>query len=381
MKPAAPPSPKLVPPFADRIEGLSEDTCDTLSDVALGASIFGTLNWYGHLASTSMLNGSVASYLVVDAGGPTCVPLIQRKADGMQRIEALSNFYSPQFEPVAHTSQIPALASTFARYAVTTSPAVDLVELRPLDTDSAFFAAAQAALRKAGFWVDSFFCFGNWYLELSGQRFDDYFLERPSQLRNTWRRNRKKLEQRGLRIDILRENSPALEAAIIDYESIYNSSWKHPEPFSEFIPGLVRMAAKQGWLRMGVLQLEGKAVAAQIWFVKDGVASIYKLAYIEEFAKQSVGTVLTHELMRSAIDEDRVHVVDYLSGDDAYKRDWMTHRRERRGIIAFNQRRPRAILAAARHFGGRWLKTVRGLSEPAAAMPLADLNPRSPVKT
>jgi hypothetical protein len=30
--------------------------------------------------------------------------------------------------------------------------------------------------------------------------------------------------------------------------------------------------------------------------------------------------------------------VDYLIGDDAYKQDWMSHRRERWGIVAYNPR-------------------------------------------
>ena len=161
-----------------------------------------------------------------------------------------------------------------------------------------------------------------------------------------------------MKIDVFTRNSPELEAAIANYEAIYNSSWKRPEPFPSFIPELCRTTASHGWLRLGVLRLADKAVAAQIWFVKDGVASIFKLAYIEEYAKQTVGTVLTTELMRRAIDEDKVAIIDYLSGDDAYKKDWMTHRRERRGVIGFNQRRPLGIYAASAHFGAKMLKSV-----------------------
>ena len=63
-----------------------------------------------------------------------------------------------------------------------------------------------------------------------------------------------------------------------------------------------------------------------------------------------------HQL-RHVIDIDRVGEVDYLTGDDAYKRDWMSHSRERCGIIAFNLRSVRGIAAAATHLGGGWLKT------------------------
>ena len=90
--------------------------------------------------------------------------------------------------------------------------------------------------------------------------------------------------------------------------------------------------------------------------VVDSAASIYKMAYDERFAKESVGTVLSGLLMEHVIEVDKVKVVDYLSGDDAYKRDWMSHRRERWGIMAFNLRTPRGVLAAARHVGARAAK-------------------------
>ena len=66
--------------------------------------------------------------------------------------------------------------------------------------------------------------------------------------------------------------------------------------------------------------------------------------------------VLTAALMKHVMDEDRVSEVDYLSGDDAYKRDWMAQRRERVGLVAFDPHSPRGLLAAARHFAGVWIR-------------------------
>jgi hypothetical protein len=59
--------------------------------------------------------------------------------------------------------------------------------------------------------------------------------------------------------------------------------------------------------------------------------------------------------MQHAMNVDRMAEVDYLSGDDAYKADWMALRRERVGLEAFDMRRPAGLLAAARHFAAnRW---------------------------
>lgn len=75
--------------------------------------------------------------------------------------------------------------------------------------------------------------------------------------------------------------------------------------------------------------------------------------------KLSAGSVLSAELMRHVMDVDRVREVDFLSGDDAYKADWMAHRRERIGLVAFDQRHWRGWLAALRHRAGRWRRAWR----------------------
>ena len=114
------------------------------------------------------------------------------------------------------------------------------------------------------------------------------------------------------------------------------------------------MAAGQGWLRSGILTLNGQAIAAQLWLIKDGKASIYKLAYVKGCERLSAGSVLTHALMQQVIDVDQVAEVDYLTGDDAYKRDWMSHRRERWGLVAFHPRTLRGLWLAAKHFSGKY---------------------------
>ena len=49
-------------------------------------------------------------------------------------------------------------------------------------------------------------------------------------------------------------------------------------------------------------------------------------------------------------------MVDFLKGDDAYKQDRMSHRRERWGLLAMNPRTARGLLGIARHKGARLVK-------------------------
>nr|WP_255435159.1 GNAT family N-acetyltransferase [Rhodoferax sp. BLA1] len=212
-------------------------------------------------------------------------------------------------------------------------------------------------MRQAGYLVGRYFCFGNWYLQLAGRSFAEYQSSLPSALRHSITRGQRRLDKQGpWRIDIQRQPDGSLEAAIQDFVTVYQKSWKGAEPNSLFIPALARTAAAQGWLRLGVLRLDGQAIAAQLWLVKSGKASIFKLAYVTGFERFSVGSVLTAALMQHVIDVDQVQEVDYLTGDDAYKRDWMSHRRERWGLVAFDWRTPAGLWAGCRHALGLWLK-------------------------
>jgi hypothetical protein len=225
-----------------------------------------------------------------------------------------------------------------------------------MDVRSAEFSSLVEAFKAAGFVVQTFFSFGNWYLPVNGRSFAEYSESLPSVLKNTLNRKRKKLEKTGRAKTEIVTGGPGLDAAIDAYMKVYLSSWKQPEPYPQFVPGLIRMCAAMGALRLGTIYVDGEPAAAQLWIVHEGKALIYKLAYDERFGELSVGTILSAALFRHALDVDRVTEVDYLSGDETYKKDWMSQRRERWGILALNPRTPRGLLAIARHIGGRSVK-------------------------
>jgi hypothetical protein len=292
------------------------------------------------------------------------LPLVHRQsAAGFaapRELAACANFYSSLFGPVLAAGRAPRQEDflLLAHAIASEAPAWDVVNLQPMDSEAPAFGMCVAAFRQAGMAVQTYFCFGNWYLQVNGRSYREYAESLPSRLRNTLaRKSRQIAAAHQLRIEILADLSQA-EEGIAAFEHVYRSSWKPVEVHPGFIAGLIRMCARQGWLRLGVAHVDGEPAAAQIWIVNQGVASIYKLAYDERFASLSIGSILTAHLMQHAIDVDRVREVDYLTGDDPYKRDWMSHRRERWGMMAFNLRTLRGLLAAARHIGGRRLKSL-----------------------
>jgi len=110
-------------------------------------------------------------------------------------------------------------------------------------------------------------------------------------------------------------------------------------------------------------------IAAQIWAVCHGVASNYKLAYDAAYGELSAGSLLSAMLLRQVLDEG-VREVDYLTGDDHYKRDWMSHRRGRWGLVAFDPGTVRCFAQVAlNRMGNRGQQLWREVRMPVRRTP------------
>ena len=217
-----------------------------------------------------------------------------------------------------------------------------------MDVRSPLYMAMVQQLERRGCLVQSYFRFGNWYLDVAGKSFEEYRDSLPSLLKNTIQRKGRKLDRTGDGRHVIATLPEQVDAAFADYEAVYANSWKETEPNTAFIREIVRRFAERGWLRLGVLYVKDVPVAAQIWFVHGKIASIFKLAYDQRYKSLSGGTLLTAELMRHVIDHDGVECVDYLCGDEAYKKDWMSDRKERWGIRAYKMPGSRFRRRAAR---------------------------------
>lgn len=343
---------------------------------AADGDIFHSWTWFENLARHGFDPGRGLVLALVertDGEGAFCLPLVSRGAGQAAvfgpTLEGLSNFYSSLYGPLgdARHCTVDGLRALLRHLRREQLPSA-VIDLSPLDEGSRFYADLVTALRAEGWLADNYFCFGNWHLRVEGRSFDEYLRSLPSRLRNTVRRGEKKLDAAG-RWHVVIETAPgdALEAAIADFDAVYRKSWKVPEPFPAFVPELCRAAARQGWLRLGVLRLGELPIAAQLWLVRGGQALIYKLAYDEAHKRLSAGSVLSGRMMRHAIETDRCGDVDYLTGDDGYKVDWMSHRRERQGIVAFHPHSAQGLASAARHHIGRWARRIRPTPAPAPA--------------
>ncbi len=359
-----------------------------LFDEAGRESFFLSLPWFRNLIDTTGEPGNRIRLYGVERDAPEATPLallitrwrepdraLIRRLTGAARLalEGYTNYYTGLYGPILSPAErdLPKVVQTLVTTICAERPRWNLVHLELLNRDWPVFDMLVDAFRATGMIVEPYFQFGNWYEKTEDGSFQAYLRRRSSKVRNNFRRRIRKLERSvDVRTDII-TNAHGLEAGIAAFEKVYNASWKIPEQYPRFIPGLIRTAAQAGSLRLGILYVDNEPGAAQLSFVTGGVAWMYRTAYDERFKELSVGTVLVLRMLEHVIEVDRVRVVDFGYGDDSYKEEWMSERRERWGILAFNPRTVMGVLSALRHFGGRRVKKVlrdlRGLRAIALA--------------
>lgn len=253
---------------------------------------------------------------------------------------ALANWYTFRFRPILAGGDdlLLALARDLAGRA-------HRLTLSPLPDEDGSATRLAAAFRHAGWLVRREVCDSNHILPLAGRSFEEYLSARPGTLRTTLRRKTKKVA-----VEVLTSFDPAAWAA---YEDIYAESWKPEEGSPAFLRAFAEAEGAAGRLRLGLARAAGgpepgPAIAAQMWTVEGGTAFIHKLAHREAARPLSPGSVLSAALFRQVIDKDRVTLVDFGTGNDPYKRDWMEEVRPRYRLDMFRPLAARNWPALAR---------------------------------
>lgn len=318
---------------ADLKEVQSDASLAALLSPEMQQAPFDRLAWWQGLAEHCGIDPLLA--VARDGNGTAVLPL-QRAESGLS---GLANWYSFHLRPVTSPNANAAeLLTALARDLAKRAPRLVLSGLPDEDgsadlTEFAFRKAGWIALREA--------CDTNHVLHLHGRRYEDYLAGRPGPLRTTLKRKTAKVDTR-----IFRQFDAEAWA---DYEDIYGESWKPSEGSPDFLRAFAQAEGTAGRLRLGVAYAEGRAVAAQMWTVEGGTAFIHKLAHREDAKPLSPGTVLSAALFREVIDIDGVALIDFGTGNDGYKRDWMEEVRPRYRLDLIRPEAPRNWVFLARH--------------------------------
>lgn len=326
------------------------ESADALFAQAAKDSIFFSRPWFENLIRHSPeLRQNILLACVVEGGNVLAIlPLEMRSSEHWY---ALTNLYSSLYTLLLDAHRSREVAECLAQGLVRLR--FSHLRLDPVAEDDRNLRYLEQAMGALGISCQRRFRFYNWIHRTRGQSFAEYLQARPTRVRNTIARKARKLErERGYTIRLFADGD--VRQAVNDYNAVYNKSWKANELYGGFIQGLAARLAQEGWLRLAVLYIEGKPAAAQFWFVVQGRASIFKLAYDEAWKHYSPGSILTCYLMEQVIDSDKVSEIDFLTGNDSYKQDWMSERRERCSLSFINN--PKSGARAGRLF--TWLRKL-----------------------
>lgn len=361
----------------DSLDALPEGYL-TLLEQAGERSLFHGLLWYRTLLATARDAGDRLRLYGVEAADspdrPLALLIARTPAPGNARLQGRSllqfaNFYSLDAGPVMapDLEQTEAVIQHLVDAIAAERPRWDKIGFSNVRRPSPVYEALVSSLERCGMTVEAYFQNGNWYEPTNGRSFKAYISERGRGIKESVQRKARKLEREREVSWTMTTGTEGLDEAIDAFQTVYAASWKEPEFYPDFIPSLIRACAEAGTLRLGNLSVDGVPAATQLTLLSGRSAIMYKTAYTPDYQQYSVGAVLLLYTVRQLLDSDAIEEIDFGIGDEPYKQEWATQRRESWSFIGYN----RATLlggAGAAAFQGRSLaKTLLNRSRSYAS--------------
>ena len=212
----------------------------------------------------------------------------------------------------------------------------DVMELDRTPEENSVFSVFNDALSNIGLNFRTSFSAGNWYLDGINYPFSQYFNNLPKKIQKDVQYCRRRLGKMGNLQTLIELDSGSLEHYLDLYDKVRAKSWKAPEKDRTFIREFTELTAEKGWMRLAFLQYNDVPIACQKWIVCGQKAYIWDVLHDEDYGKHSPGKILSTDVSQYVFDHDKVIEIDFMTGDDPYKKDWTPKRRERKGITIFN---------------------------------------------
>lgn len=316
------------------LDAVAADAAGSL-DRARQPALFDRLAWF----DLTMRFVPPGSPLVLRARSGGALAWLFLAANG-RRAVAMGSWYTLAFAPIfdgepdaqTRMALLRALFTRLRRHAHSLS-------LHPLMQATA--DELRRALRAAGWLTRTAETSARWSTEAAN--WPAYWEARPSRLRNTVDRRRRKSP---LEITLSTAFSLGEWEA---YEEVFARSWKPLEGSMPFLRTLAEQEARAGTLRLAIGTVAGQPVAAQLWIVEGGVATVHKLAQDQAADSLSPGTQLTAAVIERLLRQEGPLCISFGIGDAAYKRDWTDRREPLLTLEAIDPRTPAGL-----HRGARW---------------------------
>jgi len=182
------------------------------------------------------------------------------------------------------------------------------------------------------------------YLRLEAD-FDEYERSLSRNRRKGLRRNRRRLEEEGRVLFEVHDGRTDLDGLLAEVFAVEAAGWKgrrgtaissQPQT-TRFYTEVARWAADRGWLRIGLLRLDGRPIACDLAIVEGGAWYTLKAGYDEDFRAFGPGALLLLDEVAHCCEAPGVSRIELLGQSDSFKSSWTTRSSPRTWIRAFGK--------------------------------------------
>lgn len=304
-------------------------------------------DWYSIFLKHFMKNSALfilSAYKSDELVALAPLAIVERKYKGILNVrivQFISNMHSPVNSFIFSDSCIEsqrAIVERIVHYFHEEYTDWDVLEFEKIPEENHFFSVIADVISALPLKTRIYPFKGDWYLDGITYSFAEYSKSLPRIHRKDTNRNKRRLQDMGDLTFYMKSDTENLEKYLDLYSEVRGKSWKAEEKDSGFLREVTRLAAKKGWLRLAFLFLNGTPIACDKWMIWNRIGYAWDGVYDLEFGNYSPGKVLESEIIEYMIDQERVSVLDFGEGDEAYKKKWTPRRRERKGITVFNNR-------------------------------------------
>jgi CelD/BcsL family acetyltransferase involved in cellulose biosynthesis len=282
---------------------------------AASGNLFATFEWASAWWRTF---GAGASLLLGAARRPNgslaaLLPLVERRERGLRTVRLLGHGPSDRLAPICAPDDRPAATAALRELLAASGADLFVGEQMPAEGGWGAALGAKVVEREASPTID-----------IADLDWDQFLARRSRNFRQQARRYERRLNERGELRFRLSDQRQALAGDLETVFELHAARWSDggssafTAPRRELHREFARAALERGWLRLWLLELDGRPLAAWYGFRFADAEWFYQSGRDPAAEADRVGFVLLLHTIRSAI-EDGVTSYLLLRGDEAYK--------------------------------------------------------------
>ncbi len=297
------------------LPSLAAARTDWESLAARNGNLFATYDW-AEAWCQHLADGAVPMPVAcrrADGSVAAIIPLVAERERGLRTLRLIGHGPSDQLGPICAAADRPLVAEAMGRHLAATGADLFIGDQMPAEERWGVALGAQVVSTEA-----------SPVLDIGDLDWDGWLAQRSRNFRQQVRRRERKLADAGALEFRLCDNPARLEEDLETLFTLHDARWAGEDvnafsgPRRAMHRQFAAAALTRGWLRLWLLQLDGRALAAWYGFRFAEADWYYQSGRDPNAAADNVGFVLLSHTIREAF-TSRLREYKLLRGDEEYK--------------------------------------------------------------